>query len=380
MKFRQTKPILVIFLSLVVVFVTGACGVLQQNLLGREDAHVVETSVAQTVEVEVSLAATEDLPEPTAQPTETPLPPVEVAELPTPINAPPKDIAINLGALTYGPGSKLFPEEPINKIWRVRNAGDTVWNGDYELVFVEGESFGSPESIRLNTELKPGEIMDLSLKLTAPSRIGTYIGKWRLRSAEGETFGFGAEGDELLELSIEVVENPLQNGEFRVLRFFENVCGANWSDQNGLALCEAEGNINLFGMIHRVSNAQIEGDVHEDEPTLVVVPPDGPRGKMTGIYPPFAVIKRDWFVARVGCLAASTDCDVIFRLKYRVVGEEEIHILGEWEQVNDGKWERVDANLNPLAGQSVEFILEVQNNGNTSNNQAVWFVPAVIRQ
>ena len=51
-----------------------------------------------------------------------------------------------------------------------------------------------------------------------------------------------------------------------------------------------------------------------------------------------------------------------------------------WTEVFDGKHTHVDIDLIALNGQSVEFILEIENNDNTSeDDRAFWLVPMIVR-
>ena len=75
------------------------------------------------------------------------------------------------------------------KTWRLKNAGSCTWTPDYALVFVDGSQMqGQP--IHLPGNVAPGESINLSLGLVAPSRPGTHRGYWMLQGPTGR-FGMG---------------------------------------------------------------------------------------------------------------------------------------------------------------------------------------------
>ena len=81
------------------------------------------------------------------------------------------------------------------------------------------------------------------------------------------------------------------------------------------------------------------------------------------------------FKAIVGCNGKS-DCDVKFKLNYRIEGGNE-ETLATWHEVQDGKFNRVKVDLNSLAGKKVQFILVVDANGSAKNDNALWFGPRI---
>jgi hypothetical protein len=94
-------------------------------------------------------------------------------------------------------GTAFKPNEPFIKTWRLRNTGENSWSTDYALVFAGGELMSGPPAIPIPREVLPGETIDLSVNLVAPSvpaSSGTYQGFWKLRNAAGQTFGVGPDG------------------------------------------------------------------------------------------------------------------------------------------------------------------------------------------
>ncbi len=98
--------------------------------------------------------------------------------------------AAHLAAETYPDGSLLSPGEEFVKTFTLENVGDTVWDEEYQLVFLEaspqGETMGSAESIPLSERVNPGEEIDISIALTAPQNGGVYTVVWGLVNGRGE--------------------------------------------------------------------------------------------------------------------------------------------------------------------------------------------------
>ena len=291
----------------------------------------------------------------------------------------PKDIALLLGVISIQDGTEVFPEESFDRVWRIRNVGETDWNSDYSLVFVSGAQMGSPRSIPIGVDIRPGDMVDVHLHLTAPENLGEYSAVWMLRNPEGAVIGMGGEGDVARTISIKVVENPLNSGFRQAFQFYKNFSKAEWYDQNGVALCEADGNIGAYGLVYRDNAPLFQNDIQENEPTLVMIPAEGEEGFIAGKFPPFIVHVGDYFVSQVACLAKGTLCDVTFKVAYQVVGEDEIIIITEVHQTANGEWTEIRKNLTHIAGQEVQFILIVENNQLSKGDFAAWFVPAIYR-
>jgi hypothetical protein len=103
------------------------------------------------------------------------------------------------------PDGKLFSAgTTFEKIWRLQNTGQCSWTPAYALVAVGGDLLGGPTVVPLTHNVNPGETIDLSVTLTAPSTPGNYQGSWMLRSADGVLFGLGSTADKPFWARIEV--------------------------------------------------------------------------------------------------------------------------------------------------------------------------------
>lgn len=90
--------------------------------------------------------------------------------------------------VTIPDDTRLAPGQPFTKTWRVKNSGKRPWNNDFRLVFVKGTAMTTQRSIPLPA-CAPGQEVEISIQLTAPTRRGTYFGDWRMRDDRGNLFG-----------------------------------------------------------------------------------------------------------------------------------------------------------------------------------------------
>lgn len=93
--------------------------------------------------------------------------------------------------VNYPDGTVVAGGTAVHKTWRLKNAGTCTWTSDYKLVFDTGDLINGPTQVPLPGKVKPGETVDLSVDLTAPTQPGDYRGYWRLQDPSGNTFGMG---------------------------------------------------------------------------------------------------------------------------------------------------------------------------------------------
>jgi hypothetical protein len=153
---------------------------------GLSEEEKLQTAVAATVAamqpspVPATLAVPIDTVAPIPQPTATqPLPPTAT---PLPCNA-----AAFIGE-TVPDGSDIVVGTEFDKSWRLMNVGTCTWNTNYELYFADGDKMGGPSDVNLTQNVKPGELVDISVSLKAPATVDTYKGFWKVRDDQGKTF------------------------------------------------------------------------------------------------------------------------------------------------------------------------------------------------
>ncbi len=116
---------------------------------------------------------------------------------PTPIQVSPSLCTYRahfLADLTIPDGTVLSPGQPFTKTWRLRNAGTCPWTPDFRLVFIDGDPLAGPTTQPLTQTVPPGQSVDLSVPLVAPTRPGAYTSRWMLQTPDGHPFGLGDQG------------------------------------------------------------------------------------------------------------------------------------------------------------------------------------------
>lgn len=89
----------------------------------------------------------------------------------------------------------------FRQTWELMNEGSCTWKPDYELVYVKGDSLDASSAF-VNELVKPGERVEITVKMKSPATSGLYTAYFRLTNLKGEKFG------EHPSVSIEVVVPP----------------------------------------------------------------------------------------------------------------------------------------------------------------------------
>lgn len=303
---------------------------------------------------------------PTLRPTNTPPPPPPPP--PTPV---PCDWAQFLMDVRVPDGTVFPPNTAFTKTWRLRNIGSCAWGPAYSLVFVSGERMGGVSALPLPGIVRPGEFIDLSVNLVAPGVPGRYRGYWMLSNAYGQSFGIGPVGNKAFWVEIQVQGvNPVYN-----LDFIAYMCSASWFSGTRNLPCPGD-TTSPHGSVTSLSAPILETGKRENEPALWTRPNDAQNGWISGVYPPYRVQPGDRFMADIGCLENSKGCAVTFSLSYQAPGQG-VKNLATWSEAYDGMLTRADVDLSFLAGQTVQFILGVSNDGKPARANAFWLVPAI---
>jgi murein DD-endopeptidase MepM/ murein hydrolase activator NlpD len=81
------------------------------------------------------------------------------------------------------------PGERVEKMWKVKNTGNTTWSSDYHLELIGGEAFDAPPTIPLSMEVAPEAEHVITLLLTSSAASGIYEGAWSLARTGLGPFG-----------------------------------------------------------------------------------------------------------------------------------------------------------------------------------------------
>ena len=183
--------------------------------------------------------------------------------------------------------------------------------------------------------------------------------------------------EKLLELPTPVVGTV-------ALDFTDQPCSASWSNNGEYLPCP--GNLEEIsgGYADRFDAIVIEGNIHINQPGLLTIPAQ--KGSdfyaIFGKYPPFTVQPGDRFHAVLACAEGFLNCDVSFSLEYYASSSTILQVPdAKWDKRYDpeGSYIYADANLDPLAGQTVQFLLTVRDNGDADSDHAVWIMPHIAR-
>jgi hypothetical protein len=305
-------------------------------------------------------------------PTATWIPPAPTRVRPTATPVPrPCNWAKFVTDISVPDGTVFLPGQSFVKTWRIRNIGSCAWNSNYTLVFVSGDRFYTTRTVALPGIVHPGNIVDLSVEMSAPNTAGSFRGYWMISDPRGQVFGIGPNANKpfWVDIKVKPISSPY-NFDFAL-----SMCTASWRSAAGLLPCPGDQNSNAGSAI-MLKDPYLENGRHENEPTLWTRPNQSKNGWITGIYPAYKVKKDDHFMAEIGCLANSNGCDVTFQLAYQTAGNP-VKQLGSWRERYEGLHTIIDIDLTPLAGQSVQFILTVNNNGKVSKANAFWLAPSI---
>ncbi len=167
------------------------------------------TQAYQTVEARLTQAVVltpSSTPRPSKTPgsatTEAPLSPTLAPTTPPP-PAPSKTAVVqscdqaaagNPLDVTVPDDTTMEPEQDFTKTWRLVNTGTCTWSTDYTIAVFSGDELGAPSSVRMPKKVAPGQSVDISVDMVAPTDSGTYQGNWKLRNASQTWFGIGPAG------------------------------------------------------------------------------------------------------------------------------------------------------------------------------------------
>lgn len=190
----MTSKIKLLWLLLIGIFILSACNLPASAEEPSRDPNAVFTAAAQTASVQLTEAAIASNTQKTATPTSSLfLPTVTPAatQVVVILTATVDDKCYKadfISDVTIPDGTEFSAGESFTKTWRVRNIGDCAWTADFALVFDAGEKMGGTSPQLLMGSVAPGDTVDISINLVAPSTIGTYTGNWQIRNTEGKLF------------------------------------------------------------------------------------------------------------------------------------------------------------------------------------------------
>eukprot|EP01090_Pellita_catalonica_P012762 TRINITY_DN2852_c0_g1_i1.p1 TRINITY_DN2852_c0_g1~~TRINITY_DN2852_c0_g1_i1.p1 ORF type:complete len:514 (-),score=109.86 TRINITY_DN2852_c0_g1_i1:33-1574(-) len=115
--------------------------------------------------------------------------------------------------VTIEDGKQLEPGTEFVKIWKMKNNGSVAWPANTKLVYITGVAMAAVDEIVLPS-VAPGEEINVSVDMKAPTAEGRFSSTFRLRDSEGVSFGNRVWVDIVVEkkdeVTIEDVEEAVE--------------------------------------------------------------------------------------------------------------------------------------------------------------------------
>lgn len=103
------------------------------------------------------------------------------------------------------PDNTVFDQgQGFIKTWQIRNVGTCAWGKDYALVFVKGDLPAKANVYSMPLTVNSGDMVDISVKMTAPGPGGQHYSDWQIRDNQGKIFGFGSGASDFIWAQIVV--------------------------------------------------------------------------------------------------------------------------------------------------------------------------------
>lgn len=222
------------------LFLLSACSSTTQGLIATPIPGLVNTLAVQTMTAQPELSYLFATPTPPAPPAPQPAPtqaseknqetspgsaPLEAAApAPTPTSNYANDTFFSTFQPSTGPDGKetlcnaatfiqdvtipddsvLKPNVNFVKTWEIKNVGACTWTPDYQITLVWGDSLDGPSPSQLGKYVRPGETVQISIPMSAPSTGNCYQSNWLLQDPDGNQFGVGYKGRQFIYVAISV--------------------------------------------------------------------------------------------------------------------------------------------------------------------------------
>lgn len=108
--------------------------------------------------------------------------------------------------VTVPDGTEFTAGASFTKTWRIKNVGTSIWTTDYTFEYADGAQMSITDATTLPTSVAPGETVDISIEMIAPSTPGNKVSLFQLRNAKGQPFGVGPRYNDFIYVQINVVK------------------------------------------------------------------------------------------------------------------------------------------------------------------------------
>lgn len=274
--------------------------------------------------------------------------------------------------LTIPDGSAFAPGTAFTKSWRLLNTGTCAWTTSYSLVWAGGDQMKAPLIKKLPVNVPPGQMVDLSVNLVAPSTAGHYKGLFKISNPAGSQFGIGSSGSDPFWADINVVDVSAV-----IYDFVTNAPYAQWKSGAGLLpFPGASGDFRGYSSV--VDSPHLEDDSFDSSAGLLTVPQNKFNGYIQATYPELQIQAGDRLQTLVNCEFGATGCYATFRIDYLLPNNTQ-KTLWTWKEAYDKKFYRANIDLSSLAGQKVRFVFMLLSSGFASGDRAIWGSPRIVR-
>lgn len=288
--------------------------------------------------------------------------------------ASPCDQAAYIRDVTIPDGTLFLPGTKFIKTWEIKNTGSCSWDTNYSLVFSgEGDSMSAPAAVNFVPQgaVPPGEVITISVPLTAPSSPGEYKGYWKMRNAAGGVFFGVSKG---IWAAIKVVAFG------KSFNLASNTCSAVWRNSSDLARpplpCPGkEGSASGYVFY---SDQPRFFNRDDDEPSFQVEPQQVNDGLIVGAFPPVLIPAKTRLRTFVGCGAKAEKCNVRVIVSGQPLEGSEVTLKDVVVKPSDDLvLINIDLESAGLAGRDVIFRFYVRANGSPEQDKMVFLSPIV---
>ncbi len=351
------------------------------TIAARFTQSAFETLAAQLTQTAPTATGGEPVATSTAIPTNTPIAtftPIATAVPPTKTPIPiPCNAASYISDVTIPDWSSVIAGESFVKTWKVKNVGTCAWSKDYKIFFFGGNQMLAPSAVSFPQAVNPGETVNLSVNMVAPSDKGSYTGSWMLKSSGGTVFGVGTAYNVPLTVNIKVDKVPASKDPDTVYDMVKAYCDAAWRTNAGNISCPSLKIDMVNGSITRSYSPVLPSGATDDEGAIYTVPAKGGDGMIMGKYPRIKIEDGYRFRAFLTCGYKAEKCSVTYELLYdEIGGAESSGSLGQWN-INYSNSISADVDLSALKGKTVRLTLKVISKGDPTDDIALWLAPRI---
>ncbi len=277
--------------------------------------------------------------------------------------------------ITIPDGTYITAGAAFVKTWRLKNVGTCTWDTSYSLVFDSGTQMGGTSAVPMPKLVAPGQSVDLTVTMTAPTAAGTYRGYWKLRSSSGQAFGIGASHSSAFWVEIRV-SAPQQN--VASYDFVAEMCSGLWTYDGGPIPCPMNTSKLQFGHVEKINNPVLENGQSPGSPALLTVPQQKYNGIIKGYFQIDEIFRGDRFQATIGCQYGATNCYVTYMLEFE--RGDSATTLWRYREQYDGRVTNVDYDLSSLANlKNMRLVLTVMASGPAAPDLPLWVAPRIVR-